>query len=135
MHEMLAGRKLFHGESISETLAAVLMAEPDMGALPPQTPLRVRSLIERCLRKDAQSRLRDIGDARLVIEQALAGHEWKTAGVAAEATQDLEAAEGVVRNTRTNFKHTTANKCRTRIVDSVTVSINAVAERITQYLL
>ena len=78
LHEMLSGRKLFDGESVPETIATVLMGEPDMTALPANTPLRVRRLLERCLRKDAQSRLRDIGDARLVIEEALAGHEWKT---------------------------------------------------------
>jgi serine/threonine-protein kinase len=82
LHQMLTGRKLFHGDSISETLAAVIMGEPDLDALPPNTPLRVRRLLERCLRKDPQSRLRDIGDARLVLEEALAGHEWKSPQIA-----------------------------------------------------
>jgi serine/threonine-protein kinase len=81
--EMLIGRKLFPGESISETLAAVIMGEPDLGSLPANTPPRVRRLIERSLRKDPQSRLRDVGDARVVLEESLAGHEWTTAGTAA----------------------------------------------------
>jgi serine/threonine-protein kinase len=81
--EMLTGRKLFPGESISETLAAVIMGEPDLGSLPANTPPRVRRLIERSLRKDPQSRLRDVGDARVVLEESLAGHEWTTAGTAA----------------------------------------------------
>jgi Tol biopolymer transport system component len=59
------------------------MGEPDLDQLPGNTPGRVRRLIERSLRKDPQSRLRDIGDARLVLEESLAGHEWKTAGAAA----------------------------------------------------
>jgi serine/threonine-protein kinase len=78
LQEMLTGRALFHGESVSETLAAVLMSEPDLASLPANTPPKVRRLIERCLRKDPQSRLRDIGDARVVIEEALAGHEWES---------------------------------------------------------
>jgi serine/threonine-protein kinase len=81
LQEMLTGRALFHGESVSETLAAVLMSEPDLASLPANTPPKVRRLIERCLRKDPQSRLRDVGDARVVIEEALAGHEWKSVSV------------------------------------------------------
>jgi serine/threonine-protein kinase len=77
--EMLTGRLLFRGESVSETIAAVLTAEPDLSELPVNTPPKVRRLIERCLRKDPQSRLRDIGDARVVVEESLAGREWENA--------------------------------------------------------
>ena len=73
--EMLTGQRLFTGESSSEILAAVLMSEPDLSALPSETPPRVRRLVERCLRRDPNSRLRDIGDARITIEESLAGHE------------------------------------------------------------
>ncbi len=82
--EMLTGRLLFRGESVSETIAAVLMAEPDLSGLPVNTPPKVRRLIERCLRKDPQSRLRDIGDARVVVEEALAGREWENLTTATE---------------------------------------------------
>ena len=70
---------LFRGESVSETIAAVLTAEPDLSELPANTPPKVRRLIERCLRRDPQSRLRDIGDARVVVEESLAGGEWENA--------------------------------------------------------
>ena len=50
--EMLVGERLFSGESVSEVLASVLMSEPDLKALPSQTPSRVRRLLERCLRRD-----------------------------------------------------------------------------------
>jgi serine/threonine-protein kinase len=57
--EMLTGRRMFEGETISHVLAAVLTREPDLSAVPP----RVRTLLSRCLEKDARKRLRDIGDA------------------------------------------------------------------------
>ena len=79
LHEMLTGRLLFAGGSVSEVLAAVLMSDPDPNQLPANTPPRIRRLIERCLRRDPVSRLRDIGDARIALEEALAGHEWTMA--------------------------------------------------------
>jgi serine/threonine-protein kinase len=69
LFEMLAGQRLFHGETVSDTLAAVLTREPDWRALPRQTPRRVRRLLERCLERDAARRLRDIGEARILIAQ------------------------------------------------------------------
>ena len=69
---VLTGRKLFAGPSTSDSLAAVLTLEPDWTALPPRTPPLVRSLLRRCLEKDKDQRLRDIADARLEIEEALA---------------------------------------------------------------
>src|SRR5213075_1732694 len=59
--------------TVSETLAAVLPKEPDLDTLPAATPSVVRRLLRRCLHKDPQHRLRDIGDARIAIEEALAG--------------------------------------------------------------
>jgi eukaryotic-like serine/threonine-protein kinase len=66
--EMLAGRRPFEGGSITETLSAILRDEPAWAALPP-VPRPVRRLLERCLHKDAKRRLRDIGDARLLLEE------------------------------------------------------------------
>jgi Tol biopolymer transport system component len=68
LYEMLTGRKLFPGETLSDTLAAVLTREPDWTLLPPKTPAGVRRLLARCLERDAKRRLRDIGDARLELE-------------------------------------------------------------------
>jgi eukaryotic-like serine/threonine-protein kinase len=67
--EMLTGRRLFEGETVSDVLAAVLRAEPDWAALPEQTPGKIRDLLRKCLRRDAKLRLRDIGDARLDLEE------------------------------------------------------------------
>jgi serine/threonine-protein kinase len=71
LFEMLTGRKLFEGETISETLAAVIMKDVDWGALPADTPRAIRRLLERCLQREPDSRLRDIGEARIAIEEVL----------------------------------------------------------------
>lgn len=68
LYEMLTGRPMFRGESVSDTLAAVLRAEPDWGALPTNTPPSVRRLLQRCLERDRKKRLRDIGDAFLDMD-------------------------------------------------------------------
>jgi len=71
LYEMLTGKMLFGGgETVSDSLAAVLTREPDFQALPRDTPRRVRRLLERCLRKDPKLRLRDIGDARMLLDEA-----------------------------------------------------------------
>jgi serine/threonine-protein kinase len=65
LFEMLTGRRLFQGETVSDTLAAVLKTDPDWTALPPDTAAGIRSLLRRCLDRDARCRLRDIGEARV----------------------------------------------------------------------
>jgi Tol biopolymer transport system component len=83
LFEMLTGRQAFAGDTVSDTLAAVLRAEPEWGALPPDTPRAITKLLRRCLDKDAKQRLRDVGEARIVIERVLAGHDDPEAAVAA----------------------------------------------------
>ena len=72
LFEMLGGRQPFEGDTVTDVLAAVVSAEPDWEALPAQTP-RLRVLIRRCLIKDPKQRLRDIGEARIAIEETLSG--------------------------------------------------------------
>ena len=60
----------FPGETISDTIAAILEREPDWHALPAATPAAIRRLLRRCLEKDPKRRLRDIADARLEIDEA-----------------------------------------------------------------
>jgi len=72
LYEMLAGRRAFAGGSLTDTLAHVIEREPDWRAVPETTPDVVRRLLERCLRKDVRQRLRDIADARLEIDDAIA---------------------------------------------------------------
>ena len=73
LYEMLTGRRTFDAEETSDTLAAVLRAEPDWHALPPDLPEAIPRLLRRCIEKDRQRRLRDIGDARIEIDEAQSG--------------------------------------------------------------
>ncbi|HYN07167.1 MAG TPA: protein kinase [Vicinamibacterales bacterium] len=63
LYELWVRRPPFRGDSVSDTIVAVLEREPDWSALPGHTPAFVRVLIRRCLEKDSSRRLRDIGDA------------------------------------------------------------------------
>jgi Tol biopolymer transport system component len=72
LFEMLTGRRAFEGEEVSDTLAAVLRAEPDQKALPAATPASVRRLLRRCLEKNPKRRLADIRDARLELDESSA---------------------------------------------------------------
>ena len=76
--EMLTGRILYSGETVSETRAQVILKEPDWIALQANTPVRLRELLRRCLVKDPRNRIRDIGDARIAIEEALAHPQPQT---------------------------------------------------------
>ncbi len=67
LYEMLAGKRLFEGDTASDVLAAVLRHEPDWGQLPAQAPL-LAQLCRRCLERDPQLRLRDIGEARVALD-------------------------------------------------------------------
>ena len=67
--EMLSGKRLFEGETVSDTLAAVLRADPPWKDLPADTPPAVRRLLARCLERDPRQRLRDIGEARVRLER------------------------------------------------------------------
>jgi eukaryotic-like serine/threonine-protein kinase len=73
LYEMLTGKMAFAGDAVTETLAAVLKNEPDWSQLPAATPMRVRVLLQRCLQKDPKQRLRDIGDARISLDEVIAG--------------------------------------------------------------
>jgi serine/threonine-protein kinase len=68
LYELLTGRLAFAGETVSDTLAAVLKTDPDWGALPAGTPPPLRRLLQRCLERDPRRRYRDIGDVRADLE-------------------------------------------------------------------
>ena len=73
LYEMLTARRAFPGVAVADTLGAVMRGEPDWTALPAETPPPVRTLLRRCLEKERARRLADIGDARLEIDDLLAG--------------------------------------------------------------
>ncbi|HEU5181771.1 MAG TPA: protein kinase [Candidatus Polarisedimenticolia bacterium] len=70
LFEMLSGRRLFEGETISDILASVLKNSPDWTLLPAETPVATRRLLERCLAKDPRRRLRSAGDSLLDLESS-----------------------------------------------------------------
>jgi len=72
LYEMLVRKRLFDGGSVADVLAAVMRAEIDVDELPRQAPSAIRQLLARCLDRDPNTRLRDIGEARIEIARVLA---------------------------------------------------------------
>ena len=90
-YEMLAG------ESVADTLADVMRAPLDLGGLPKETPAVIRALIERCVERKVRDRLRDIGEARIVIDRHLANPQREiVAPVARRAIPSWVLAAGLV---------------------------------------
>jgi serine/threonine protein kinase/dipeptidyl aminopeptidase/acylaminoacyl peptidase len=73
LFELLAGKSLYSGDTVNETIANVITQPPDWSALPETTPGQVRRLLRRCLEKDPRSRYQSAGDVRLEIEEILSG--------------------------------------------------------------
>ena len=95
LYEMLAGRAPFTGDTISDTLAAILEREPDRTLLPADTPVPIRILLRRCLEKDRESRLDSAAVARLEIDavEAPAIEMPALAAIAVLAFTDMSAAK------------------------------------------
>ncbi|MGH9314929.1 MAG: serine/threonine-protein kinase, partial [Vicinamibacterales bacterium] len=83
LYEMLSGQRAFNGDDVSDTLAAVLRQDIDWTALPAPTPASVRRLMARCLDRDVRRRLRDIGEARIVLDDPAALATGHAGGVPA----------------------------------------------------
>jgi serine/threonine-protein kinase len=69
LFEMLTGQAAFAGQTVSDMVARIIEREPDWSRLPSTTPANVRHLLRRCLEKDPKQRLRDIGDARIDLDE------------------------------------------------------------------
>jgi eukaryotic-like serine/threonine-protein kinase len=93
LFEMLTGKQAFAGETVTDVLAAVLKNEPDWSQLPSATAAHVRVLLRRCLQKVPRQRLRDIGDARISLDEVLSGatEESSTSGAVAVAQVSITA--------------------------------------------
>jgi Tol biopolymer transport system component len=98
LFEMLSGRHPFGTGPSTEVVAAILRATPEWEALPAGTPPAVTRLLRRCLEKDPRSRIHDIGDARLEIEDAISGRSSSPSG--SNAATGGGAAHGWSRSTR-----------------------------------
>ena len=73
LFECFAGQQAFAGETTSDLIARILERDPDWARLPAGTPPRVREILRRCLRKEADARPRDIRDVRLELEELAGG--------------------------------------------------------------
>jgi eukaryotic-like serine/threonine-protein kinase len=89
LYEMLKGKRAFRGETVTDTLAAVIMKDPDWTQLSPTLPVRVRVLLMRCLQKDPKQRLQAIGDARISLDEVLSGAPDPALEVAAQISGPL----------------------------------------------
>ncbi len=87
LYEMLMGKQLFVGETVSDTLASVLRSEPEWDALPKDTPPAIVKLIRRCLDRDPRERLRDIGEARIILDRVRRGEADDTMPTASGSSQ------------------------------------------------
>jgi serine/threonine protein kinase len=70
LYECLSGKRAFEGETVTETLAAILKGEPDLQALPAATPPNIRFVLRRCLEKEMSRRFHHAADVRIEIEEA-----------------------------------------------------------------
>ncbi|HMJ85517.1 MAG TPA: protein kinase, partial [Vicinamibacterales bacterium] len=84
LYEMLTGRRAFAGDEVSEVLASVLAREPDWTMLPAGLSPVLAAYIKRCLQKDRQQRVRDIGDVSLALEGAFESETPRAAHTAAQ---------------------------------------------------
>ena len=90
--EMLTGQRLFVGDTVSDTLAAVLKEEPDLETLPPTIPGSVRRVLRRCLQKNPKQRLHDIADARIELTEEESEESTVVVGTSSPTRSPIFAA-------------------------------------------
>jgi tRNA A-37 threonylcarbamoyl transferase component Bud32 len=93
LFECLTAKRAFEGETLTDVFAAVIERQPDWAKLPPATPARVRELLERCFAKDPRDRLRDVGEARVLLSSRSAA--LTATGAAPRARMLALAAVGI----------------------------------------
>ena len=96
LFEMLAGRRPFSGDTVTDVLVSIVERQPDWTALPPATPPSVRRLLGRCLEKDLRRRLHDIADVRIEIDDVLSGATLGPDSTAASAVSRRERLPWIV---------------------------------------
>ncbi|HEU4333127.1 MAG TPA: protein kinase [Candidatus Eisenbacteria bacterium] len=124
VYECLTGRLAFEGETVSDTIAKILERETNFDALPSATPAALRALLARCLEKDPRRRLRDIGDARLTLEELKAGRS--AAALAAIGAAHSAAAGGAGLDPAAAKAAAAAGKRRSRLVAAGAFAAGAV---------
>ncbi|MDX1390347.1 MAG: serine/threonine-protein kinase, partial [Acidobacteriota bacterium] len=96
LYEMLTGRRAFPGETVSSVVAAIHSRQPEWDRLPAGTPRAIHRLLRRCLNKDPERRLRDIGDARIEIEELAEDEDVELDGTRTPAASRVNLALGAV---------------------------------------
>jgi len=104
LFECLTARQAFEGETVSDLIAHILTTEPDWNLLPAATPTRVRELLRRCLEKDSRRRLRDMGDARIELEETLAPRGSSSMAVPASMAAAVDAAAAKPKKRRVGLE-------------------------------
>jgi len=96
LYEMLTGRPPFTGQTVAETVAAILEREPDWRALPSSTPARIWELLRHCLQRDLALRLQNIAEARDTLDQVQrGGNRWRVAAIVAAAAAVMVSFVGL----------------------------------------
>jgi eukaryotic-like serine/threonine-protein kinase len=103
LYECLTGKHAIHAETAAETLARILEHDPDWTALPARTPPAFRQLLQNCLEKDPRRRLRDVGDARIALEEIRSAVAASRSALAHGLPAEGAAAERVARRARTGL--------------------------------
>jgi Tol biopolymer transport system component len=121
LYELLAGKRVFEGEIVQDTIAAVLEREPNWSVLPPKVPRKIRDLLHRCLEKDADKRLSTISGARRAIAQAQRGwNRWAFAAAAAVLLAGVAVGAAVWTRPSTPISDPSKWVQLTKFPDSVT---------------
>jgi Tol biopolymer transport system component len=96
LYELLTGTQAFQGETLGDTIQAVLEHDPAWKALPAATPRSIRALLRHCLRQDAARRLQNIADARRTIEHTQRGRSrWQAVALASAAVAGVAIGAAV----------------------------------------
>ncbi len=95
LYEMLTGSRPFDGESVADTVGAIVSREIDWTPLPADVPANVRGLLRRCLEKDHRNRLRDIGEARIILDAPAEPRELRSASDVAGRQAPMLAWAGI----------------------------------------
>jgi serine/threonine protein kinase len=95
LFEMLTGHAAFGGDTLTDTLAAVMRADPEWSRLPGGVTAPLRELLRRCLRKDPRQRLQAIGDARIALEDVLSGDSLPAASARSRSDRTAWIVAGV----------------------------------------
>jgi Tol biopolymer transport system component/predicted Ser/Thr protein kinase len=97
IYECLTGKQAFEGETVSDLIAMILQGEPDWSKLPARTPEKLRVLLARCLERDARRRLRDMGDARIELEELQGLRSSSTSRLATAPAVPVESRPAAIQ--------------------------------------